>query len=331
MIQEQIKKALNQAQQIGITAHIRPDGDAIGAVVGLGLALQHSGKKVQMVLRDGVSQTFRHLQGSEQISHKFIEDCDLYITLDCSDLLRTGGVLEGHPVDISIDHHITNENFARINLVLPEAVATSAILAELLPKVGYTLDLPIANALLTGILSDSIGFRTSNTTSGALRIAANLMEIGADINILYNKALISRPFEAAKYWGFGLEKLVRLNGLLWTSLTLEDRRNSGYSNNDDADLTNILSSIEDFDIAVLFIEQKPDQVKVSWRARPGLDISKIAYSLGGGGHPAAAGADCAGPLSEVQERVLKMTQEYLSSMEEVSIGSQLENPNGGLS
>lgn len=314
MIREQIRKALNQAGKIGITAHIRPDGDAIGSVIALGLALRNAGKDVQMVLRDGVSKTFRHLAGSELIQQKFEGALDLYVVVDSSDLQRIGGVLGDHSADVCIDHHITNEKFAKLNLIDPQSVATCAILAELIPQLGLTIDLDVANALLTGILSDSIGFRTSNTNAKALRIAADLMDRGADITALYNKALISRPFEAAKYWGFALQKMEKADGLVWTTLTLEDRKNAAYPGNDDADLTNILSSIDPLDIAVLFVEQKPDLVKVSWRARPGLDISNIAYSLGGGGHPAAAGVEVAGTLLEVKDKVLSITTEYLRSI-----------------
>jgi phosphoesterase RecJ-like protein len=329
MIEHEIRKAIENAGQIGVTAHIRPDGDAIGAVLAMGLALQNAGKQVQMVLRDGVSNSFRHLAGSDQVKKSFDEECDLYIALDSSDLQRLGGVLKDHQADVCIDHHITNEQFAKINLVDPKSVATCAILAELMPEIGLKIDLPVASALLTGILSDSIGFRTSNTNAKALRIAADLMDIGADINELYNKALISRPFEATKYWGFALQKMERNDGIVWTSLTLEDRKNAGYTGNDDADLTNILSSIEDLDIAVLFVEQKPDIVKVSWRARPGLDISGIAHALGGGGHPAAAGVECNGNLLTVQDKVLKMTQEYLQISKENTIGVFQNTPDGG--
>ncbi|HCS40416.1 MAG TPA: hypothetical protein DIW44_12640 [Anaerolineaceae bacterium] len=329
MILEEIRQAIQQADRIGITAHIRPDGDAIGSVLALGLALQTAGKQVQMVLRDGVSNTFKHLQGSELIKQKFDPDCDLYIALDSSDLLRLGGVLRDHKADICIDHHITNENYAKINLIRPDAVATCAILAEVIPQLGLFVDLPVANALLTGILSDSIGFRTSNTTSDSLRIAADLMDKGANITVLYNKALISRPFEATKYWGYALQKLERNDGLVWTTLTLEDRKNAGYPGNDDADLTNILSSIDPLDVVVLFVEQKPDLVKVSWRARPGLDISGIAHSLGGGGHPAAAGVECVGTLPVVTEKVLQLTANYLKTVKEETIGVLRGTPDGG--
>jgi len=329
MIHEEIRQAIQGASRIGITAHIRPDGDAIGSVIALGLALQNSGKDVQIVLRDGVSNTFRHLEGSAQIKQKFDQERDFFISLDSSDLARLGGVIDNHEIDICIDHHITNEKFARINLIDPEAVATCAILAELIPQIGLTVDKPVADALLTGILSDSIGFRTSNTNAKALRLAADLMDLGANITELYNKALISRPFEATKYWGYALQKMERQDGLVWTTLTLEDRKNANYPGNDDADLTNIISSIDPLDVAILFVEQKKDVVKVSWRARPGLDISGIAHSLGGGGHPAAAGAECTGTLLEVQEKVIKITKNYLQSVKESTIGVFRGTPDGG--
>lgn len=310
-----IKTLINNAQVIGITSHIRPDGDAIGSVLGLGLALKSAGKTVEMVLKSGVSKTFKHLAGVDQINRSFTKDCDLFIVLDCSDEERTGGVLKGKPVDIVIDHHVTNQAFGRkVNLIEHESVATCAILAEHMPNWGLEIDEPIAAALLSGIISDSIGFRTSNTTANSLRIAADLMEKGAEINRLYNKALISKPFESFNYWGYGLAKLERENGLVWTSLSLEDRKSADYPGEDDADLTNILSSIEDIDIAVLFIEQATDRVKVSWRARPELDVAQIAEALGGGGHPAAAGADLSGSLPEVQEKILKLTRNYLEQL-----------------
>lgn len=314
MIDRQIKELLHRSKKIGLTSHIRPDGDAIGAVLGLGLALTAAGKRVEMVLRNGISKTFRHLPGAERVQSAFTTENDLYIVLDCSDLERTGGVLNGREVDIVIDHHITNKGFGKVNLIEPESVATCATLAQHMPDWGLAIDKAVASALLSGIISDSIGFRTSNTTALSLRIAADLIEKGADINQLYNRALISRPFTSVHYWGYGLAKLERENGLVWTTLSLADRHNAGYQEDDDADLTNILSSIEDMDVAVLFIEQKPDQVKVSWRARPGINVASIADSLGGGGHPAAAGVEMKGNLVQVKDLILSKTRDYLRSL-----------------
>jgi phosphoesterase RecJ-like protein len=307
-----IRTKIAQAVNIGIVSHIRPDGDAIGATLGLGLALMQAGKKVQMVLKDGISPTFHHLAGVSMVKRKLESECDLVIVLDCSDLARTGGVLKDRKPDINIDHHVTNENFAGVNLVEDGAVATSAILTSHIPHWGLEIDVDVARALLTGILSDSIGFRTSNTTAESLRLAAVLVDKGANINELYNKALLSRSYEATKYWGFALSRLQREGGLVWTSLTLDDRKASGYFGNDDADLTNILSSIDSFEVAVLFVEQSAEKTKVSWRFSGDLDIAELAHQLGGGGHPAAAGAELRGTLAEIQENILDITRIYLS-------------------
>lgn len=321
MIDDLICSKISKAKRIGIISHIRPDGDAIGALLGLGLVLQSAGKEVEMVLRDGVSSTFRHLPGSDQVKKQFENQNDLMIVLDCSDLLRTGGLLENRIPDINIDHHITNEQFATINLVEPDSVATSAILTSHIPNWRLEITQDAAKDLLTGILSDSIGFRTSNTSAESLRLAASLMDKGANISELYNKALLSRSFEATQYWGYALSRLEKQDGLIWTSLTLEDRKNAGYPGNDDADLVNVLSSIDPLDIVILFIEQKPNLTKVSWRARPGLDVSDLAHQLGGGGHPAAAGAEVKGTLQEVQEMILEMTRKYLTQMKTYAINN----------
>jgi phosphoesterase RecJ-like protein len=324
----QIRQAIEAANKIGIVAHIRPDGDAVGSMLGLGLALITAGKNVQMVLRDGVSKTFRHLPGSDLIKKAFEDPCDLYIVLDSSDLPRTGAVLPDRQFDICIDHHITNDRFARINYVDADAVATAAILAELIPQLGFEIDKPVASALLTGILSDTIGFRTSNMNEGALRIAAALVEKGADIHSLYNKALITRPFDAAKYWGFALSRLQRKDGVVWTTLTLEDRVNSGYKHDDDADLTNLLSAIEESRVSVLFVEQNATHTKVSWRSIPGVDVSVLASEFNGGGHAAAAGADCPGTLAEVEEKVLVRTMAYLRSIENGTFRGEINKKDG---
>src|SRR5271157_3972188 len=124
-----ISQRLKTAKSVVIASHVRPDGDAIGSLLGLGLALLQAGKDVQMVLSDGLSHSFHHLPGSDLIMRRPNGSYDVAIVLDCSDLLRTGGVLGERQPDLNIDHHITNLNFARINFVNPSAVATSAILA----------------------------------------------------------------------------------------------------------------------------------------------------------------------------------------------------------
>ncbi len=311
-VHEQIRQLIKGAEKILVISHIHPDGDAVGSLLGLGLALQECGKKVSMVLADGVSSSFRQLPGASQITRKVQGTFDTTIVVDASDLPRIGSAYSGQVIDLNIDHHITNLNFARINYVDPHAEATAAILATHLPDWGLPVSEQVAKALLTGIVSDTIGFRTSNVRPQTLRLAADLMDKGANLSELYNRALIRRSYEAARFWGQGLERLQREDRLVWTTLTLNDRAKSSYPGNDDADLVNILSSIDDSDICVIFVEQKDNHIKVSWRAQPGWDVSEIALQFGGGGHPAASGADITGSLGEVQEKVLTATRQLLN-------------------
>jgi phosphoesterase RecJ-like protein len=313
---EAIREAIHRSNTILVTSHIRPDGDAVGSLIGLGLALKNHGKTVHMVLADGIPANFMHLAGSEMVHSQFGNSYDLVIVLDCSDRNRISNLQPWHfHTDINIDHHITNQNFAKINLVIHEAAATAEILAELIPVIGLTIDQSIANALLSGIVTDTIGFRTANVHPHTLRIAANLMEIGADIAAVYYKGLNERSFTGSRYWGFGLSKLSKRDGLVWTNLTLEDRAQAEYLGNDDADLINILSSIDGAKVAIIFVEQQQGRVKISWRTcgleYSDIDVSQIAQEFGGGGHKSAAGAVMVGPLDEIQKLVLEKTQSIL--------------------
>jgi phosphoesterase RecJ-like protein len=311
-----IREAIGKAQKILVTSHIRPDGDAVGSLIGLGLALRAAGKVVDMVLEDDIPSNFLHLAGSDRVINQYGDNYDLAIILDCSDLKRAGNIFVSHfHADINIDHHITNLNFADINFVNHEAAATAEILAELIPNIGLQIDQSIANALLNGIVTDTIGFRTTSVQPNTLYIAADLIKMGADISSVYYKGLIEHTFSGSRYWGYGLTKLSMQNTLVWTELTLEDRREAGYKGNDDADLINVLSSIEGAKIAIVFVEQQPGRVKISWRVcgqkESDLDVSQVALKFGGGGHKAAAGAVIDGSLKEIQKMVIETTQSIL--------------------
>lgn len=305
-----IGEQFKQAQNILIVTHLRPDGDAIGSLLGLGLSLQEAGMPVQMVSVDGVPATYRHLSGSDKIAKQAAGSFDLTVVVDCSDLDRVGSALNGFgQPQINIDHHITNLGFASLNLVEPDAAATAQIIAQGLPLWGLPLSVEVSDSLLTGLLADTIGFRTGNVNGQVLRIAAELVDEGSNLSYLYRQTLLQKSVDAARYWGSGLVNLKFENGIVWTSLTLEDRKATGYPGRDDADLINLLSNLNGAEIAIIFIEQSENVVKVSWRAQNGKDVSRIAERFGGGGHRAAAGAEIVGSLSEVQVQVLNATRE----------------------
>lgn len=311
-----IRDQLKSAKKVLVISHQRPDGDAIGSLLAVGLALICDGKEVQMVLKDGIPDNFRFLKGSELIKTKPHGRVDYIIVVDSAEIERTDTELNNDVPDLNIDHHKTNTNFALINLVESEAVATAEIITRYLPDFGYGITQPIANALLTGIVTDTIGFRTTNVNPQVLRMVADLMEMGGDLAEIYHKTIIEQSLASARYWGAGLTKIKMEDGLVWTTLSLSERQAAGYTARDDADLVKVLSAIEGAKIAVILTEQTGGYVKISWRlcngADPDFDVSDIAQKFGGGGHKAASGADVKGKLDEVLVKVLEDTKKSMN-------------------
>jgi bifunctional oligoribonuclease and PAP phosphatase NrnA len=308
---------LHDAAHILLLTHERPDGDALGSLLGAAWMLQTAGHRVSAYSRDGVPASFRFLPGGELIADRLPTAADACVLLDCSDLSRIGEEYTSLPCPptLNIDHHQTNGRFAEINLVDPKASATAELLCELASPLGLALSPEAATCLLAGVVSDTLGFRTSNVSLRTLATTRRLMESGANLPAVVEASLHRRSFAAAQYWGAGLGRLQREGQLVWTSLTLADRAAAGYPGRDDADLINVLSTIEGTLVAVMFIEQDRRRVKVSWRARNGLDVTSVAAGFGGGGHPAASGATVEGTLEDVQARVLAATGEWLRGVD----------------
>lgn len=312
-LHNRIKTELAQAQNIAIAAHIRPDGDAVGSMLGLAQGLREQGKNVQTVLQDFADEKFLGLAGATEIQTRITKPYDYLIVVDCADRERVGNVLDGiEKVDLVVDHHISHINFGVIDVVESDYEATALMLYDFMPKWGLPLSKASAECLMAGILTDTIGFRTSNTSTKSLHAVAEMMDMGINLPETYFKVLSSRTYPELRYWAQGLGKLVFENGLVWTALTLEDREKSGYQSDDDADLINHLSSMQGAKMAIIFVEQKGGTVKVSWRSVPGVNVSVLAESFGGGGHAAAAGADISGSLEETINRVLVQSKAYLN-------------------
>lgn len=307
-----IKEALLGSEKPLLLAHIRPDGDAIGSMVGLALALRQKGKKPQLVISGGLPQRFNFVTGSESVTTKINNNHDLVVSLDCANYARlSSSTNPSLRVDINIDHHITNEKYAELNFVLPNYAATTAILAKFLEEWDYKITTDVADALLMGMITDTIGFRTDNVNPEYLHLTANLLNKGANLAEMYHQGLTIHSATASKIWGYALSRLVVEDTLAWTTILIEDRKKAAYNGMDDADLTNHLSSLENIDISVLFNEQKGDKVKVSWRSNDKYDVTVIAMIYKGGGHPRAAGATVDGKLDEVIECVLGETRKVM--------------------
>ncbi len=308
-ISQAIKERIDAAGHITLASHIRPDGDAVGSVIGLGLALREYGKQVHLSFEETLPKRFRFLEAGLEKDESNKDT--LYIALDCADQQRLAHFFADKQIAINIDHHATNDAFAALNYVDEDAAATTEIITNLLTEWQMQISPSAANALLMGIITDTIGFRTPNTTPQTLHAASLLMEKGADLSTTYQQSLTDMNWEASLLWGNALAKLQKEDNIIYTDITCEDRKKAGFTGRDDADLTNFLSSIQDAEITILFNQQDENTVKVSWRSRSDVNVSVLASQFGGGGHPAAAGAEIKLSLPQTQQKILQATKEFL--------------------
>jgi phosphoesterase RecJ-like protein len=313
---EQAHQLIKSAQQPLLICHISPDGDAVGSMVGLGRVLCQIGLAATLACSDPIPNTLSFIPGADGIVNEVDAPFDLVIALDSSDMERLGHFpqlsgFEDVPL-LNIDHHLTNLNFGDVNLVDSQASSTAEIVLRLLEAMAAPLDTDTATALLAGIVADTRGFRTNNVTPQVLEAALRLAKAGASLPYVSLHALDSRPTAAVRLWAAALSQLQIEDRVIWTSIPLAARQETGYTDTGDASLVSFLISAKDADAAAVFVECEDGCVEVGLRAKPGLDVAQVALQFGGGGHALAAGCTLPGPLEETQTRLLAVLKSSLT-------------------
>jgi phosphoesterase RecJ-like protein len=285
-----------------------PDGDAIGSLLGLGWALHKLDKEHTLACADPVPDSFAYLPGSEAIVAHPEGNCDLVISLDCSDLKRLGtaydqNFLRGVPI-INIDHHVTNVGFGSVNWVDPNSAATAQMVLTLIERLEVPLDPTVATCLLNGIVTDTRGFRTPNTTPAVMKAATKLMAAGASLPEITDQVFNRRPLAMLCLWGRALSTTQLDGRIIWTEISQTMKHECGLNSDSDDGLVSFLTSANEADVGIVFTEKDDGTIDVSMRSMPGIDISGVAIRLGGGGHPQAAGCNLSSTLAEARETVL---------------------------
>ena len=287
---------LSSAKSPALFTHLRPDGDAFGSLLGLAHALQERGQSPTLHAEGGMIPMYGFLPGSElvqDIPDQLSSQSDLFVVLDTSTRERVGKktIDWKQSVDVVIDHHISNPGFGILNLIVPEIPATAGILYRLFEMAGWKVSPATATCLYAGLSTDTGSFRYRGTDAQTLRIAASLVEFGAD------------PSEIAKHCYLSVTpQRYQLKKLTIETLSLKDNKKSGYltifpefysksgaKSEDTEGIIEEVTSIQGLEVASLF-EFSPDGgLRVSLRSKGRVDVNSIASSFGGGGHRAAAG------------------------------------------
>ena len=313
-----ILQTIQQHAKILCVSHIGPDGDAYGSLLGMGWMLHHLGKQPVLAMHDETLEAFHFLPGSDTIiaPAQVTADYDLIICLDASSIDRMGAVYRpadhAHIPLLVIDHHFTNTRFGHINWVDSSSAATCQMLVRLADALGIPLVGPIAECLLTGVVTDTLCFRTSNTDAAVMETAMRLMQGGTNIADIVAHTLNRREFAIFKLWGAVLSTVQLEEGIIWTTISLAQKAAAGDLDDDGA-LSSMLITAVEADISATFAEKIDGSgqlaVECSFRAKPGFDVGSLAFELGGGGHPPAAGCTLVGTLEDVATRVVVALKE----------------------
>lgn len=304
----ELAQRIQAAEHIYLATHIDPDGDAIGSLLGLAWTLRNLGKDVTAACADPVPEAYTFLPGSDDITRRPPADEDLIISLDAGSLDRLGELYAPERFAdrslVNIDHHVTNTRFGDVVLVDLEAAATAEILYLVIDRLGIPLTLRATTCFLTGIMTDTRSFRTSNTTPRVLLVATMLMQSGAPLTEIAQQVFESKPMASLCLLGQALRAMHKVDRVIWSQVTQEMIRQCDAKPEDASSIINLLNSTREADMAILFREDSDGSIDVGFRSKPGINVSEIAVALGGGGHPQASGCRLPGPLPDARERVL---------------------------
>lgn len=309
-------EALRAGSRVLLACHVNPDGDTMGSALALGLALRRAGKDVTLVSPDEVPLPYRFLPGSDGFLNAVPEgDHDVSVALDCDGLNRLGPAAPGvrrAACVIEVDHHTGNDRFGDIVVVDPTAAATGEIIFALLRLLALPILPDVATNLYVALLTDTGSFRFANTTARSLRIAAELVDCGADPFRIADHVYETRSYPATLLLGRALASigLSQDGRIAWGRLTARDFEEVGATDAETEGIVNHLRAIAGVRVAVLFREVN-GKVRVSLRSREPVDVAAVARVFGGGGHRVAAGCTLPTPLAQAERRVLDEVRKAL--------------------
>lgn len=299
-------------------SHVNPEGDAVGSLLGLTLALRSIGKNVTAYLEDPVPDTFRFLPGASTVVHSLeIESpFDATFAVDCGQKDRLGMgflALKEPGCIINIDHHTTNDMFGDINIVVPDASAAGELIYDFCKAASIKITLEVAVNLYVAIHTDTGSFRYSSSTPEAFIKAGELVRCGADPWEISRHVYENYPERKYKLLSMVLSTLEVVNAegcaedcrVATLLVTLDMFRKSGAEKDLADSFVNYARGIEGVGVGVLFRETGNNEYKVSLRSKGYVDVAQLAQGFGGGGHTHAAGFTMKGPLSEVRRKVIE--------------------------
>lgn len=312
-----IYKIWDKSENMVISTHSNPDGDAVGAVMALAMAVSEIGTK-PIVLIENYSEKFDFIKGKEYIFNGDYNDInpDVFVAVDCGSKKRlgmAGNVFERAKTTFNIDHHVSNDNFADNNIIVGGASSSCEIIFDII-KNFCAMNKAIAEAVYTGIVTDTFGFKHNSTSKKTMEICGGLIEFGINCSEIQDKVLYEHTKTEVEIFKKALDNLKFDGNISYTSLTLEELESCGATSKDLDGIVEYILNIKGISVSALIYEKDDVICKISLRAKK-IDVNKVASVFGGGGHKLAAGTTFRGSLSTAIERVLSEIKKELKNDE----------------
>jgi len=301
-----ILDAIREGERFLVCSHSRPDGDAIGSMLAMGMLLRQIGKRVDLVAADRMPVVYRNLPGADAIRTvmRVHGHYDAVILLECDGLQRTR--LRGleRMFHINIDHHASGKPFGQINWIDHEACSVGELVHRLVLATGGTVTVDMATCLYTTLLTDTGGFCYGGIQARTFALAGELVEAGADPVRIARDVYFANPFSKILLLGAALSNLHRDGALAWLWVTHDDMVRTGAAEEDCEGVVNYALSIAAVEAAVFLRELPEGRIRLSLRAKGKVNVAAISERLGGGGHENAAGCTLDGPMERATEEIL---------------------------
>jgi phosphoesterase RecJ-like protein len=301
-----ILSSIARANRLLVTAHARPDGDAVGSLLACWMMLQRMGKRADMALSDGVPCIYRSLPCAAQVKHlsQVEGDYDTVILLECDGIPRSR--LDGleNRFLINIDHHTSGRPFANVNWIDSSACAVAEMVYQLAGAAGIDITPDMATCLYTAVLSDTGSFCYEGTDAHTFELARNLVRQGADPVLIAQHVYFSNPPGKMLLLGAALANLHHDGHLAWLWISESDMDRTRAVEEDCEGIVNYAIGIAGIEVAVFLRELKDHHVRLSLRSKGRVNVATIAERFGGGGHENASGCTLDGPLQVATERIL---------------------------
>ena len=316
MTLDEILKQIQKAEKIVILTHESPDGDAVGSSLAMKLIVEKLEKTADVIIPE-YSRLFNFLPSAEAImTDSEIKNYDLAISVDCATLKRMAKkeYFENAKSTIVIDHHGSNTMYGDLNYVNPASPACCEVIAGMLKYYEIDITKDIGTCLMTGIITDTGGFRHVGITPETFEFTADLIRLGVDVPDIYKRTLNTKTranFELSKRVMDRME-ILEDGKVTFTYMDKKDEEEVGAEPGDHEGLVEIGRDIEGVEVSI-FIRQKEneDAYKISMRSGNKVNVSDICFLFGGGGHPRAAGALIQGNVEQVKEKLMKEVRKAL--------------------